>query len=87
MARAITHEGVDSVSECWRVVETYGTHKMVGGIRQVITKERWHGPFLSETSAKKSSSQLARNSASGTRNGEVSGYFAIEKGTITWQET
>lgn len=68
------------------MVEIYGSHRLVGGIRQVVTAERWHGPYMSETSAKRASSLLARNSASAARNGEVAGYFAVEKGTIQWQE-
>lgn len=76
-----------SCEDWWRVVEIYGVHRLVGGIEQIVARERTHGPYTSLYGAEQAKRRMEGAHTSRERVGEIPGMFHIEKGRITWQET
>lgn len=72
--------------EWWRVVEVYGVHRLVGGIQQVVARERTHGPYKTYQSAKYAMANIESRRNRMNNPMEISGIYTIEKGTIQWQE-
>ncbi|WP_346921375.1 hypothetical protein [Glutamicibacter creatinolyticus] len=78
---------VTQAGEVFRVVEVYGTHRLLGGVKQVVAMERAHGPFLTLAAAQKRKQSLKQYRRKAPRPNEIPGAFTIEKGTVVWQET
>lgn len=53
---------------------------------QVVARERTHGPYRNLESAEHALTVLEGIRAHRPNPEEISGMFAVEKGTITWQE-
>lgn len=76
-----------STEAWWRVVETYGVHRTVGGVRQVVAREETFGPYKSEAQAQRAVMRLSARNFKNPNLERIPGIFSIEKGTIQWQET
>ena len=75
-----------SSQDWWRVVEIYGLLVKVDGEDRVVARERAHGPYETEWKANHAITLLESSRARKPIEGECGYVFAIEKGTITWQE-